>query len=404
MLIKDIIRLMDSTVWSQLIEWTQEMYTIEDCQKGQISDVVIKGSNIVQVTPYNINKWRRCNLSDDGEVLAYYGDANYKEDGSNGQVMVEIHKGYVRTEFVSANETRYYISEYPAADFEVHPAFIRNGREVDKIYIGAFEGSIFDVSANSYLLNDEQIADFAVDKLCSIAGAKPCSGQTQNLTLPNARKLAQNRGEGWELQDFWTISFIQRCLFIEYGTFNSQSAIGQGVVNINDTLAGNTLNNSIITGLTSSLGNSSGQVEYEYVYPDLSTIKTYPVSYHGIENLWSNIWKWVDGINIRDNVPYVADHDFISDKFDEHYKPLGVTLSNENGYVEDLANIPHCFLPTKVGTNKIGDYYYQSSGARVARLGGYWNDGSLAGVVCWFLYNSSSSRYRSIGARLLYIP
>ena len=35
---------------------------------------------------------RRCNLSDDGTVLAYYGDNNYTEDGSNGQVRLTDHK------------------------------------------------------------------------------------------------------------------------------------------------------------------------------------------------------------------------------------------------------------------------------------------------------------------------
>ena len=372
---------------------------------GQVS-VSVKGSNVVQVAPYRIEKWRRCNLSDNGTVLAYYGDANYKEDGSNGQVMVEIHKGYVRTEFLN-NERRDYISEYPGAGFEVHPAFIRNGIIKDKIYMSAFEGSIFDTSDNTYLLNDEQVADFAVgtgDKLCSRAKAKPCSGKAQNLTLSNSRILAQNRGVGWELQDFWTVSFIQMCIFIEHNTFNSQTAIGQGVVSINDATAGNTLNNSTITGLTSSLGNSTGQVEHIYIYPDDSTVKTYPVSYHGIENFWGNIWKWVDGLNINNNVPYVADHDFVSNKFDGHYKPLGVTLANINGYIEDWADFRYGFLPSKVGASKIGDYYYQFSGARVAFLGGIWSSASFAGAGSWRLSSSSAGRSRDIGARLLYIP
>jgi hypothetical protein len=30
----------------------------------------------------------RCNVTDNGTITAFYGDSNYKEDGSNGQVMV----------------------------------------------------------------------------------------------------------------------------------------------------------------------------------------------------------------------------------------------------------------------------------------------------------------------------
>jgi len=39
---------------------------------------------------------RRCNLSDAGVVNAYYGDAGYAEDGSNGQCMVQIPKFYYK--------------------------------------------------------------------------------------------------------------------------------------------------------------------------------------------------------------------------------------------------------------------------------------------------------------------
>ncbi len=362
--------------------------------------------SLINATKTPWGAMRRCNLADNGTVLAYYGDINFKEDGTNGQVMVEIPKFYYRSSIYGA-QRMWDISDVPKSGYQIHPAFIRNGIIKDKIYISAYEGSIFDVSANAYLLADEQVADFTVgtgDKLCSIAGAKPCSGVTQNLTLPNSRRLAQNRGSGWELQDFLTISAIQMLLFVEYGTFESQNAIGIGITNINDATAGNTLNNAVITGLTSSLGNATGQVPYIYIYPNDSTVTTYPVSYRGIENLWGNIWQWVDGININNNIPYVTDYNFQSDKFDGHYTNLGVTLSNANGWVEDWANIQYGFLPSKTGVNKIGDYYYQSTGARVARLGGAWHDGSVAGVAYWALSSSSGSRFRSIGARALYIP
>jgi len=36
----------------------------------------------------------RCNVADDGTITAFYGDNNYVEDGSNGQVMVYQPKFY----------------------------------------------------------------------------------------------------------------------------------------------------------------------------------------------------------------------------------------------------------------------------------------------------------------------
>jgi hypothetical protein len=36
----------------------------------------------------------RCNVTDDGTITAFYGDSNYADDGSNGQVMVYQPKFY----------------------------------------------------------------------------------------------------------------------------------------------------------------------------------------------------------------------------------------------------------------------------------------------------------------------
>jgi hypothetical protein len=344
---------------------------------------------------------KRCNLLDDGTVAAYYGDAGYKEDGSNGQVMVEIPKFYYMTtvETVNGQKTfKWHVSMLPMLNFKVHPAFVRNGVVKDKIYFSAYEGCIYDTSASAYLLADEQIADFNTDKLSSIAGAKPASGVEQALTIVNSRKLAQNRGVGWEQQDFLTSSALQMLMFIELSTFDVQAKIGLGVVN----KASGTGNEAENTGQTASLGNQSGMAN--------DTNGLVSVSYHGVENFWGNIWTWVDGINIRDNVPWVADNSFQSDLFAAPYTSLGVKLASTNGYASDLATstvFDYGFLPLETSastSNTMRDYYSQALGLHVARLGGYWSNGGAAGAAYWLLSHSSADRDRNIGARLLYIP
>lgn len=52
------------------------------------------GSDFDKFTMYGGR--RRCNVSDDGTITAYYGDENYAEDGSNGQVMVFQPKFYYK--------------------------------------------------------------------------------------------------------------------------------------------------------------------------------------------------------------------------------------------------------------------------------------------------------------------
>lgn len=367
-------------------------------------------AGLTQADFNNIFPWagmRRCNVADDGRVLAYYGDPTYKEDGSNGQVMVEIPKFYYKSMRTSTGY-RWWVSPNPLPGFQVHPAFIRNNVTKQYIYIAAYEGSIYDVSTGAYLLNDEQVADFTTgtgDKLCSIAGAKPCSGLTQNLTLPNSRILAHNRGSNWELQDFLTICAVQLLFIVEYASFDTQGKIGSGATNITDD--GST-NMTINTGYTSTLGNNSGSVSVTHYKTGQATNA---VSYRGIENLWGNIWQWVDGINIKaDHIPYVADHGFQSDLFTDPYKPLNVVLPAVNGYVKDIAYndvFNYGFLPSNVtgsSSTYLHDYYYQNTGNMVAVLGGAWSFGSHAGAFCWSVSVASGYRHRDVGARLLYIP
>ena len=77
---------------------------------------------------------KRCNVADDGSIVAWYGDSDYKEDGSMGQVMVYQPKFYylvcpVEYDPIDTGigyhlrKANYYVSEKPRAGFRLHPAF-----------------------------------------------------------------------------------------------------------------------------------------------------------------------------------------------------------------------------------------------------------------------------------------
>jgi hypothetical protein len=359
---------------------------------------VMDAKNLEQPDFDSIYPWagmRRCIVDNDVNVVAYHGDPNYVEDGSIGQVMVEIPKFYYRA-FKTSKGYQWEISPEPKTGFAIHPAFITARGVVDYIYFSAYEGSVFDVSENVYLYEDEQIADFSTDMLSSVANTKPCSGETQLLTIVNSRRLANNRGVRWLQQDFTSSSAIQLLFLIEYASFDTQGKIGRGITS----KTSGTGNEAEKTGQTSNLGNSSGMADGDNGYVS--------VSYRGIENFWGNIFTWVDGLNIKaDNLPYWATDEYTSNKYDGNFNFAGGELSNVNGYVSDIlfdSNFNFGFLPTEVkgsSNSKLYDYYYQGTGNRVARLGGYWYYGLDAGGFCWGLTTSSGYRTRNIGARLL---
>jgi hypothetical protein len=341
-------------------------------------------------------------LSDDGRVLDYRGNSGYKEDGTNGQVMVEIPKFYYKVE--NDGNRRFYICESELDGFKIHPAFVSNSVEYEKIYFSAFEGSVYDTSATAYLLNDQQIADFTAttgDKLSSIAGAKPASGLTQALTIVNSRILAQNRGSRWHNQLFLPTCAVQLLYLVEYANFNTQSMIGSGVT----AKASGTGNESEITGYTSFLGNASGRANV--LGSGATGLNS--VSYRGIENFWGNIYTWVDGYNVNDRIGYVADHGFESGKVTSPYTQVDWTNSLVNGYVSDIGYTTthdYMFIATVASggsTTYLTDNYYQSTGARVALFGGLWINSASAGGFLFALNDASSVSYRGVGARLAFI-
>lgn len=187
---------------------------------------------------------KRCNVADDGSIVAWYGDADYKEDGSMGQVMVYQPKFYylvcpVEYDPIDTGigyhlrKANYYVSEKPRAGFRLHPAFYdASGNEIDYFLTSAYEGSIYDASASAYLLNDEQVMNTGEDKFSSIAGARPASGSSQNLTRQNIEAMAQNRGTNWHGDLIKQVSAEQMLMIIEMGMMNLQTAIAQGVVSL----------------------------------------------------------------------------------------------------------------------------------------------------------------------------
>lgn len=383
---------------------------------------------------------KRCNVLDDGTITAYYGDENYAENGSNGQVMVYQPAFYYKIVPViyEKNKTtgmgyhmrkaNYYVTSRPHNGFKLHPAFYdADGNEIDYILYSAYEGSMYKASVDKYITDDSDTSaemDLSSDLICSISGIKPISGLYKNLTRANFEALAANRGTGWHCDTIKSVSANQLLMMIELGTMNTQSAVGLGVVNISDDLTNNC---SSVTGATSALGNSTGQATQTMnTINGNGTLNTEPgkvsVSYRGIENPWGNIWKSVNGINIWGDgtmgggQAYIADDfNFMESKQDGNYMPVGFTLPNADGYIKSMGysgkKYDWLFLPSEIGGTSsfpAGDYYYTAlenlNGYRTVRFGGSWSGGTSAGGFNWNRRDSAGGHAGFLGGRLVYIP
>lgn len=394
------------------------------------------GSDFDKFTMYGGR--RRCNVSDDGTITAYYGDENYAEDGSNGQVMVFQPKFYYKVVPLKLEKNtdsgigyhirraNYYVSSKPKAGFKLHPAFFdENGNAINYILFSADEGSMFDVSANEYV-NDGTNTDTAIevgDLLCSVANVKPISGLKKPLNKTNLELMAQNRGSGWHLETIKATSANQLLMMIELGIMSTQNGIGQGVVSITGDTA---YNCSSLTGSTAELGNSTGQAK-ETVNEIGGTQTAYTesgkvsVTYRGVENPWGNISKHIQGINIwgdgtmSGGQPYIANNfTFNESKHSDNYEPVGFTFPNGNGYISAMGygseKYDWLIMPSEIGGTSalpVGDYIYVASnlnGYRIVQLGGGCRSGDYAGGFYQIANGTVGDRSRGAGGRLIYVP
>jgi len=420
---------------------------------------------------------RRCIINDSGVVQYYLDPANSTLKvgggaavltGADGQVMVEIPAFYYRYAYSGTTHT-WEISQVPLAGFSLHPAFIKNNLFVPYRYIGAYEGTLYDVSASIYtdgiyqtavscvfalvdssltiasrtgvfskltvgdkivvsgtvsnngtktvasLVSATQItiseacvdetaaatvvnteADWVNDKLCSISGKAPINYGTRT----QFRAVALNRGTGWRNQDYDLISAIQLLDLVEYASFYSQSVIGAGLTDWSSAWPAyndyNPINN---TGLSNAKGNTTFNLSNGN-----GVVGSY-MTYRGIENWYGHLWKWVDGININTNVPYVTNTQPFADDTATNYTALGITLINSDGWQNTLQKQSRGFLPLSVGaasTTKITDYYWQAAGWRVVQLGGAANDGASAGAFYLHAYYASGYASRNFIGRLAF--
>ncbi len=394
---------------------------------------------------------RRCNVSDDGTINAYYGDENYAEDGSNGQVMVYqpafyykvvpivLEKNTSTNKGYHLRKASYYVSDTPHRGFKLHPAFYNaEGNPVDYILYSAYEGSMYDVSKSAYV-NDTFDTENTIDTddlICSVADVKPISGKYKRIGISNLEIMAQNRGANWHIETIKTVSANLLLMMVELGNMNTQESIGLGVVTIKH--EAELPPKVALTGATKHLGNGTGMASetvYDYSGEHIAetTNGKLSISYRGIENVWGNLWKVINGINVyldgewQDNQYvngtvdggqlYIADDfNFDGHKLDENYKAIEFTLPLKSGYISAMGYATESYdwliIPSEnTGTSvaPVGDYIYSSQDKPQGRFhgvmfGGNWYGSINAGAFCFHCANIHGYRAHIAGGRLIYVP
>ena len=134
------------------------------------------------------------------------------------------------------------------------------------------------------------------------------------MTLLNTRRCA-NRANA-HLFDLTSLSAVQLLFLIEYASFDSQAIIGNGIVDLTESLSTSYSNK---TGMTSDLIDKTGS--------------NYAVSYRGIENLWGNVWTMIDGVNLYNDIMTTMywSNDELGLSISEGYTKINMSSPNYQG-------------------------------------------------------------------------
>lgn len=353
---------------------------------------------------------KRCNVSDNGTITAFYGDSNYKEDGSNGQVMVYQPKFYYQRTPLKLNDKTVrretlILSNTKKPGFKLHPLFdAGNDEEYEYVLLSAYEGTI-----------DNNI-------LSSITGAQPVS----NVTVADAEMYARARGEGWHIMNMAAVSANQMLEIVEFGQMNGQTALEAGITNLNYT---SNKNCSAIIGSTSILGNSSGHATTTIsnnngVELTNTEAGKRAISYRGMENPWGNIWNMIGGINIKGDgysqggAPYICnDFNYTPSLINSNYEYIGFNLPSTYGWINGMGygeeKYDWVYLPAECasGANSllpVGDNLWtvgNVSENKIIAVGGTYGFGEADGPFYYACDSSANnSNKHNYSARLMFIP
>ena len=434
------------TIRRKITNNSSSAWEVLDDRKGLNVNATLNGNTSVVNELYNFSPYKDIKICDyditSMRVNAYYGDPTFKFDGSNGDVYVFIPDTYIKE--YEDNDYHYIsISDVPRAGFKHYESF----------YISKYLIQVIDGKARSY------------------SGLKP----TTQITIANARTAATANGSRFCLLDLDAVTVIQDLFLVMFANTNCQSKCGYGVTDeftCTALIAETSVNRMIVSdpkllyvGKTINIGKAGwdisiakqrdvtkiedykdGDISGKAIYFDGDPVNIavgnaiwsagqtagqtdalgmvngtvlndheHSVNLFGIENFWSNLWQFVDGVTHYQNKLFVCnDHSqYANEKMTSPYKQLNYEVCASEGWVSKMGydvDMPEYKFPTE---NKASDstywsdYYYVNPNAKnldtkyLALLGGSFYSGSNAGLFYWSLRVDFGWSNLSGGARVL---
>lgn len=312
----------------------------------------------------NVYPWsgmKRYNIIN-GEVAYSQDDAGYSETLYDTVVYIPEFYYFAKKDTINQKWT-WSISPRPIEGYEKHPG---SGRYVGRFHTSGSYSNVFSKSGLTPFVMT------ARDKF---------------------RIYSHAKGSDWWQIDIATWSAIQMLYIIEFANWNSHYTLGEG----NNT---GTMTN---TGVTTNA-----------IYHTLKQTGEGGNMYRWIENPFSNVWTFVDGLVSSSRITYIStDNASFSDTI-TGMKATDIILPGD-GYIVGFGYSEECawaFIPNASTNGSSSTYITDSvqssvSGISTLIVGEIFSGTSVRyyhGFFCFAAYYDVSYASAHIGSRLIYIP
>lgn len=401
----------------------------------------------------NVYPWKGmkrccCSIGSDGEIKvnAYKGQSEYTEDGSNGEIFVEIPRFYV----AGAWDTNPKVSVSPLAGFRAPKKFQKpDGTLRAKTYIRAFSGSIGsdnklhslpnvvpasnrDISqftaaarlwANNVSIGTSEDAEVLIYLMIVVYGTRNFQEKIRGVSNLYATNMAITGARTSEAAITVAKNNLEPGMVISIGTGDEDESVAyRRIVTSVEEIAGDTSNVKVsfsgdpITTTTANkvwrIMQSTGttaKVKATCGSPVSNTDGRHSFVFYGIENpLYGNQWRFEGDWKLVDGVAYYCNDPskYNWSTVDDYIKLSDIVFPGE-GWVTALQfdeRAPHLQVTKSVGGTSgtyMGDYFWiNKSGVRIVRRGGYSGNGDQVGPFYLYLYNDVGDSWWFAGADL----